>query len=115
MRLVATHPQTACCSWVVCTLPKIRQVDLWVCAQIDASANRVNVSPFTKVVNMEQKAEKPAKTKSVSAMRKLTSELDAEVRKVETNKTRMVRLEKTIAEGNAKIKALTSQLAKHFS
>ena len=99
----------------MCTLPKIRQVDLWVCAQIDASANRVNVSPFTNVVYMEQKAEKPAKTKSVSAMRKLTSELDTEVRKVETNKARLARLEKTIAEGNAKIKALTAQLSKHFS
>ena len=64
---------------------------------------------------MEQQAAKPAKTKSVSAMRKLTSELDTEVRKVETNKARMARLEKTIAEVNAKIKALTAQLSKHFS
>ena len=64
---------------------------------------------------MEQKAEKPAKTKSVSAMRKLTSELDTEVRKVETNKARLARLEKTIAEGNAEIRALTAQLSKHFS
>lgn len=64
---------------------------------------------------MEQQAAKPAKTKSVSAMRKLTSELDAEVRKVETNKLRLTKLEKTIADGNSKIKALTAQLSKHFS
>lgn len=64
---------------------------------------------------MEQQVAKPAKTKTVSAMRKLTSELDTEVRKVETNKTRLTKLEKTIADGNAKIKALTAQLAKHFS
>ena len=64
---------------------------------------------------MEQKAAKPVKTKSVSAMRKLTSELDKEVRKVETSKARLSNLEKTIAAGNDRIKALTSQLSKHFS
>lgn len=67
---------------------------------------------------MEQQTvttEKTKVVKSVSAMRKLTSELDAQVRKVETNKLRMAKLEKTIAEGNAKIKALTLQLSKHFS
>lgn len=67
---------------------------------------------------MEQQAEaaeKPAKAKSVSAMRKLTSELDKEVRKVESNKVRLAKLEKTISDGNTKIKALTAQLSKHFS
>jgi polyribonucleotide nucleotidyltransferase len=67
---------------------------------------------------MEQQAEKAAKqvkTKSVSAMRKLTSELDTEVRKVETNKARLAKIEKTISDGNAKIKVLTSQLSKHFA
>lgn len=64
---------------------------------------------------MEQQAVKQAKTKTVSAMRKLTSELDMEVRKVETNKLRLAKIEKTIADSNAKIKALTSQLSKHFS
>lgn len=64
---------------------------------------------------MEQQATKPAKAKSVSAMRKLTSEIDTEVRKVETNKTRLARLEKTIADGNARIKAMTAQLSKHFA
>lgn len=64
---------------------------------------------------MEQQAVKPTKTKAVSAMRKLTSELDTEVRKVETNKLRMAKIEKTISDGNAKIKALTLQLSKHFS
>lgn len=71
--------------------------------------------PLKKVVNMEQQAVKQAKTKTVSAMRKLTSELDMEVRKVETNKLRLAKIEKTIADSNAKIKALTSQLSKHFS
>lgn len=65
--------------------------------------------------NMEQQEAKPVKTKSVSAMRKLTSELDTEVRKVETNKARLAKIEKTIAVGNDRIKALTAQLSKHFS
>lgn len=64
---------------------------------------------------MEQQTVKPTKTKSVSAMRKLTSELDTEVRKVETNKSRLAKLEKTIADGNAKIKALSTQISKHFA
>lgn len=64
---------------------------------------------------MEQQAAKTVKTKSVSAMRKLTSELDTEVRKVETNKSRLAKLEKTISAGNDRIKALTAQLAKHFA
>ena len=64
---------------------------------------------------MEQQAAKTVKTKSVSAMRKLTSELDTEVRKVETNKSRLAKLEKTISSGNDRIKALTAQLAKHFA
>lgn len=75
----------------------------------------VMLTPINKVVNMEQQAVKQAKTKTVSAMRKLTSELDMEVRKVETNKLRLAKIEKTIADSNAKIKALTSQLSKHFS
>ena len=64
---------------------------------------------------MEQQTVKPTKTKAVSAMRKLTSELDTEVRKVETNKSRLAKLEKTIADGNAKIKALSTQISKHFA
>ena len=67
---------------------------------------------------MEQQAATPAKPKSrkeVSGMRKITSELDTEVRKVETNKLRLAKLEKTIAVGNDRIKALTAQLSKHFS
>lgn len=62
---------------------------------------------------MEQQAVK--QTKTVSAMRKLTSELDIEVRKLETNKIRLSKIEKTIADSNSKIKALTAQLSKHFS
>lgn len=67
---------------------------------------------------MEQQTvvEKPSvKSKTVSAMRKITSELDKEVRKVETNKLRLTKLEKTISDGNAKIKTLTLQLSKQFS
>lgn len=68
--------------------------------------------------NMEQQAattDKPKARKEVSGMRKLTSELDTEVRKVETNKAKLAKLEKTIAVGNERIKALTAQLSKHFS
>lgn len=67
---------------------------------------------------MEQQEKSPVKTrvrKEVSGMRKLTSELDTEVRKVEANKLKLAKLEKTIAAGNERIKALTSQLSKHFS
>lgn len=64
---------------------------------------------------MEQQAVKQAKTKTVSAMRKLTSELDTEVKKVETQKLRLAKLEKTISDSNSKIKTLTAQLSKHFS
>lgn len=67
---------------------------------------------------MEQQAATPVKTrakKEISGMRKLTYELDTQVRKVETNKLKMVKLEKSIADGNAKIKSLTLQLSKHFS
>jgi len=67
---------------------------------------------------MEQQTaatEKSRAKKEVSGMRKLTSELDTQVRKVETNKLKLVKLEKTIAEGNSKIKALTLQLSKHFA
>ena len=53
--------------------------------------------------------------KEVSGMRKLTSELDAEARKVESSKIKVAKLEKTIAAGNERIRALTSQLSKHFS
>jgi septal ring factor EnvC (AmiA/AmiB activator) len=53
--------------------------------------------------------------KEVSGMRKLTSELDAEARKVESSKLKLAKLEKTIAAGNDRIRTLTTQLAKHFS
>lgn len=58
---------------------------------------------------------KPKVKKEVSGMRKLTSELDSQVRKVEINKLKMAKLEKAIADGNSKIKALTLQLSKQFS
>ena len=48
-------------------------------------------------------------------MRKLTSELDAEVKKMEITKLKMAKYEKAIQVGNDRIKALTSQLSKHFS
>ncbi len=48
-------------------------------------------------------------------MRKLTSEIDAEMRKVEANKLKLEKLQKTIATGNERIKMLASQLAKNFS
>lgn len=67
---------------------------------------------------MEQQVETPVKTrvkKEVSGMRKLTSELDSQVRKIEINKLKMAKLEKAMTDGNAKIKSLTLQLSKHFS
>lgn len=67
---------------------------------------------------MEQQAAtsaKPKARKEISGMRKITSELDTEVRKVETNKLKLAKLEKTIAAGNERIKTLTAQLSKHFS
>ena len=53
--------------------------------------------------------------KEISSLRKITAELDIQVKKVEMNKLRLVKLEKAIAEGHGKIRALTSQLAKHFA
>jgi hypothetical protein len=44
----------------------------------------------------QQAAAKPKARKEVSGMRKLTSELDTEVRKVETNKARLHKLEKQL-------------------
>lgn len=67
---------------------------------------------------MEQQTATPAKPKArkeVSGMRKITSELDAEVRKVELNKIKIAKLEKTISTGNDRIKSLMSQLNKNFS
>lgn len=48
-------------------------------------------------------------------MRKLTSEIDAEMRKVEANKLKLEKLQKAIAAGNERMKTLASQLAKQFS
>lgn len=58
---------------------------------------------------------KPKAKREISSMRKLTSELDTELRKVEANKIKLAKLEKTISAGNDRIKAITSQLAKNFS
>jgi len=66
---------------------------------------------------MEQKpvtAAKPKPRKEISAMRKITSELDSEVRKVEINKKKVAKFEKEIQAGNERIKALTAQLNKNF-
>jgi len=58
---------------------------------------------------------KPKAKKELSSLRKITSELDIAVRKVETNKARLAKIEKTISLGNDRIKALNAQLSKHFS
>jgi signal transduction histidine kinase len=66
---------------------------------------------------MEQKPVAPVKPKAkkeISAMRKITSELDSEVRKVEIKKLKMAKIEKEIQSGNDRIKALTAQLNKNF-
>jgi signal transduction histidine kinase len=69
-------------------------------------------------MKMEQKPVAPVKPKAkkeISAMRKITSELDSEVRKVEINKLKVAKFEKAIQSGNDRIKALTAQLNKNFS
>ena len=48
-------------------------------------------------------------------MRKLTTELDDEVRKVEVIKTKMAKLEKAISAGNDRIKVLMAQLSKNIA
>lgn len=48
-------------------------------------------------------------------MRKLTTELDDEVRKVEVIKTKMAKLEKAISAGNDRIKVLMAQLSKNLT
>lgn len=66
---------------------------------------------------MEQKPAAPAKTKAkkeISAMRKITSELDYEVRKIEVKKLKVSKIEKEIQTGNDRIKTLTAQLNKNF-
>ncbi len=55
------------------------------------------------------------KTKSLSAMRKMTAEIDAEVQKLEKDKVRLALLEKKIAEGDAKVKALLKNFLEKFS
>jgi signal transduction histidine kinase len=98
-----------------------------VCATAAASGKRGSVAALEKASNMQQQdiaeaeksqAAKPAKPrarKEISSMRKLTSEIDAEMRKVEANKLKLEKLQKTIATGNERIKMLASQLAKNFS
>jgi rRNA processing protein Krr1/Pno1 len=69
-------------------------------------------------MTMEQKAAAPVKPKAkkeISAMRKITFELDSEVRKVEINKQKLAKFEKAIQSGNERIKALTAQLNKNLN
>ena len=105
----------------------IRQVAHGVCATSAEIGKRGSVAALEKASNMQQQdiaeaeksqAAKPAKPrarKEISSMRKLTSEIDAEMRKVEANKLKLEKLQKTIATGNERIKMLASQLAKNFS
>ena len=59
-------------------------------------------------------APKPSKPKAkkaeVSPMRKLTSQLDAEVRKVEEDKNKLAALQESIKEGNARIEKILLEL-----
>ena len=67
---------------------------------------------------MEPTQTQPVKTRAkreVSSMRKLTTELDDEVRKVEVIKTKMAKLEKAISAGNDRIKVLMAQLSKNIA
>jgi hypothetical protein len=59
----------------------------------------------------QQKPSKPkAKRVPVSPMRKLTSQLDAEVRKVEEEKNKLAALQKSIAEGESRIQSMLLEL-----
>jgi hypothetical protein len=67
---------------------------------------------------MEQKTEthaKPKAKKEISAMRKITTSLDKEVKKVEINRIKIAKFEKEIQAANERIKSLTAQLNKNFS
>lgn len=63
-----------------------------------------------QATQVQQTSSKPTQRKTLSAMRKLTSELDAEVRKVEQAKAKLAKLEKEISVSSLKIKTLTAQL-----
>lgn len=63
-----------------------------------------------QATKVPQTSSKPTQRKTLSAMRKLTSELDAEVRKVEQAKAKLAKLEKEISVSSLKIKTLTAQL-----
>lgn len=63
-----------------------------------------------QATQVPQTSSKPTQRKTLSAMRKLTSELDAEVRKVEQAKAKLAKLEKEISVSSLKIKTLTAQL-----
>jgi signal transduction histidine kinase len=68
-------------------------------------------------MKMEQKPVPPVKPKAkkeISAMRKITSDLDSEVRKVEINKLKVAKFEKAIQSANDRIKWLTAQLNKNL-
>ena len=53
--------------------------------------------------------------REVSEMRKLTTQLDAEVKKSESSRVKIAKLQKGIEEINGKIKAITELLAKQVS
>ena len=51
----------------------------------------------------------------VSEMRKLTSQLDAEVKKSESSRVKIAKLQKGIEQSNSKIKAITAQISRQVS
>ena len=53
--------------------------------------------------------------REVSSMRKITIELDAEVRKVEVIKGKIAKLEKSALAANDRIKSLMAQLSKNIT
>lgn len=70
----------------------------------------MNATTTTQKPETPKPSKPKAKKVEVSPMRKLTSELDAEVRKVEADKKKLAALQKSIAEGEVKIEKLLLEL-----
>ena len=121
MRLVATQNKIGLPILPSVHTRQVGQVQLCRCATFDENDKCGNVHAPIMSMNMNQQTPTPtpaAKTrvrKEVSNMRKLTSELDDEVRKVEVIKTKMAKLEKAISAGNDRIKVLMAQLSKNIT
>jgi hypothetical protein len=61
------------------------------------------------------KVKPKAKKVEVSLMRKLTSQLDLEVQKVESDKAKIAKLQKAVNDGNESIKSIMVQLSNNLA